>query len=212
MATVYPFPRALYHPFMLWRQFILNFPRALYHPFMLWRQFILSLWIFIIHSYYGDSFFFPYGSLSSFHVMAAVYPFPMALYHPFILRRKFPMALYHTFMLWRQLILSLIIHSCNRDSLSFHGPLSYLMSLHHSFIFFIIPYVFSHYSMYLSFHNVSLPFLTILVSFSSFLSFSFYHSFTACIFSFPYVSFRYFSSSFPMSIFQYIMSFSMPPL
>jgi hypothetical protein len=36
------------------------------------------------------------------------------------------------------------------------------------FFLFIIPYVFFHFSMYLSFHNVSLPFLTILVSFSLF--------------------------------------------
>jgi hypothetical protein len=54
---------------------------------------ILSLWLFIIHLCYGDSSSFPYGSLSSFNVMATVYHFPIALYHPF--------------MLWGQFILSL---------------------------------------------------------------------------------------------------------
>jgi hypothetical protein len=65
---------------------VFPFPIDLYHPFMLWRQFIFSQWLFIIHLSYSDKLSFPYGSLSSFHVMATVYPFPVALYHPFMLR------------------------------------------------------------------------------------------------------------------------------
>jgi hypothetical protein len=82
-----------------------------------WWQFILPLRLFIFLSCYGDSFSFPYGSLSSFHVMATVYPSTMALYHPF--------------MLWWQFILSLwlfIILSCYGDFLSF--PYGSLSSIH----------------------------------------------------------------------------------
>jgi hypothetical protein len=163
MATVHPFPMALYHPFMLWRQFILSlwiliihssydeslsFPYGFYHPFMLCRQFILSLWLFIILPCYGDSLSFPYGSLSSFYVMATVHLFPMVLYlfiihlcysdklslpygclssfhvmATFLYRSLstihvkatvYPMVVNHPFMLWQQFILSLwlyIIHS-----------------------------------------------------------------------------------------------------
>jgi hypothetical protein len=89
MATVYPFPMALYHSFMLW------------------RKFILSLWIFIIHSCYCDSFSFPYGSLSSIHVGNSFTYAGLSSFHVMTTVSAFPMALYHPFMLWRQFILLL---------------------------------------------------------------------------------------------------------
>jgi hypothetical protein len=161
----------------------------LYHPLILRRQFLISLWLFIIHSCYGDSLsfsydslscngdslFFPYGSLSYIHIVATV------IFSP-----------------WPFIICMSLLHSL----ISF-----FLISFHHSLCIF-------HFSMYLSFHNVSLPFLTILVSFSSFFIILFL-SFLYCMHLFIplcILQFRYFSSSFPMSIFQYIMSFSMPPL
>ncbi len=139
------------------------FPVDLYHPFMLWRLFILFLLIFIIHSCYRSSLSFLFGSLSSIRVISTVYPFPMALYHPFMLCRRFilslwlfiihsyiaavypfPLALYHPFVLWRQFILSLWPFIISFVSSSF--LISFSTTL----------------CTYLSFHNVSLPFLYLL--------------------------------------------------
>jgi hypothetical protein len=66
MATVYPFPMALYNPFMLW------------------RQFILSLWIIIIHSWYGNSLSFPYSSFLSCYGDSLSFPYSPLSYLTFL--------------------------------------------------------------------------------------------------------------------------------
>jgi hypothetical protein len=215
MATVYPFPMAFYHPFMLW------------------RKFILSLWLFIYLSCYGDSLSFPYGSLSSFHVMVAVYPsqgclstfhvkatvypFPMDLNHPFMLWRlfilslcifssihvmaivyPFPMALYHPFMLWLQFLLSLwlfIYLSCYGDSWLFPLSSIHVIASRDSLSFPYGPFIISYVSSSFFYLFSSFPYVfstslciyhSIMSLYLSFISFIILHVFYNSLLSFLY--------------------------